>query len=67
MKTLDEGRDLLAEIDVSGTVVWKLTRDRLIDQIEGVTDKRTGIEEIRVSHVHAYDSENLADCLKIKL
>lgn len=64
MKTTDEGRDLLAEIDAAGKVVWKLTRDRLIDQIEGVTDKRTGIEEIHVTHVHAYDSEHLTDCLK---
>jgi len=63
MKSTDEGRDLLAEIDVTGKVVWKLTRDRLIDQIEGVTDSRTGIEEIHVTHVHAYDSEDLAHCL----
>lgn len=63
MKSTAEGRDLVAEIDAGGKVVWKLTRDRLIDQIEGVTDPRTGIEEIHVTHVHAYDSEDLAHCL----
>lgn len=46
-----EGRDLLAEIDSAGEVVWRLTRDQLIDQIEGVIDQKSGLEEMRVTNV----------------
>ena len=51
LQNADEGRDLLAEIDSAGKVVWRLTRDQLIDQIEGVIDKKSGLEEMRVTNV----------------
>lgn len=51
----DEGRDLLAEIDGSGKVVWKLTREQLVDQIEGAVDKGSGLEEMRITNVQAFD------------
>lgn len=56
LENADEGRDLLAEIDTAGKVVWRLTRDRLIDQIEGVIDKKSGLEEMRVTNVHVADA-----------
>lgn len=52
----DEGRDLLAEIDKTGKVVWKLTRDQLVDQIEGSIDKKSGLEELRITNVHVFDA-----------
>jgi hypothetical protein len=52
----DEGRDLLAEIDPTGKVVWRLTRDQLVDQIEGAIDKGSGIEEMRITNVHVFDA-----------
>ncbi|MFM7604161.1 MAG: DUF1592 domain-containing protein, partial [Prosthecobacter sp.] len=51
----DEGRDLLAEIDKARKVVWKLTRDQLVDQIEGTIDKKSGLEELRITNVHVFD------------
>jgi hypothetical protein len=51
----DEGRDLLAEIDPTGKVVWRLTRDHLVDQIEGAIDKGSGIKEMRITNVHVVD------------
>ena len=59
MQKADEGRDLLAEIDKAGKVVWKLTRDQLVDQIEGSVEKSTGMEEMRITNVHAYESAHL--------
>jgi hypothetical protein len=50
----EEGRDLLAEIDSTGKVVWKLTRDQLVDQIEGAIDKGSGLEEMRITNVHVF-------------
>jgi hypothetical protein len=58
LKTADEGRDLLAEITTEGQVVWRLTREQLVDQIEGSIEKSTGMEEMRITNVHAYDSES---------
>jgi hypothetical protein len=52
----DEGRDVLAEIDKAGKVVWKLTRDQLVDQIEGSIDKKSGLEELRITNVHVFDA-----------
>jgi hypothetical protein len=51
----EEGRDVLAEIDKAGKVVWKLTRDQLVDQIEGSIDKKSGLEELRITNVHVFD------------
>ena len=61
----EEGRDLLAEINTEGKVVWRLTREQLVDQIEGVVDSKTGLEEMRITNVHAYDNERLAEVLNI--
>ncbi|MBU6301343.1 MAG: DUF1592 domain-containing protein [Verrucomicrobia bacterium] len=55
LQKAEEGRDLLAEIDHAGKVVWKLTREQLVDQIEGAIDKKSGLEELRITNVHAYD------------
>ena len=65
LQKADEGRDLLAEIDANGKLVWRLTRDQLADQIEGAIEKSTGMEEMRITNVHAYDSERLSECLKV--
>jgi hypothetical protein len=65
LQKADEGRDLLAEIDASGKVLWRLTREQLADQIEGAIEKSTGMEEMRITNVHAYDSEQLSECLKV--
>jgi hypothetical protein len=64
LKTVEEGADLLAEVDAGGRVVWRLTRAQLVDQIEGVVDPKSGLEEIRITNVHAYDSERLQDVLQ---
>lgn len=56
MQKADEGRDLLAEIDKAGKVVWKLTRDQLVDQIDGVIDKGSGLEELHITNVHVFES-----------
>ncbi len=66
LKSAEEGRDLLAEIDARGKVVWRLTREQLVDQIEGTVEKSTGMEEMRITNVHAYDSDHLADCLNVR-
>ena len=66
LKTADEGRDLLAEITTDGQVVWRLTREQLVDQIEGSVEKSTGMEEMRITNVHAYDSDHLGECLNVK-
>jgi uncharacterized protein YecA (UPF0149 family) len=59
MQKADEGRDLLAEVTTDGKVVWKLTREQLVDQIEGSVEKSTGMEEMRITNVHAYESAHL--------
>lgn len=64
LKTMEEGADLLAEIDADGRIVWRLTRDQLVDQIEGVIDSKSGLEEMRITNVHAYDSDRLEDVLQ---
>jgi hypothetical protein len=56
MQKADEGRDLLAEIDPAGKVVWKLTREQLVNQIDGVIDKGSGLEELHITNVHVFDS-----------
>ena len=66
MKSIDEGRDHLAEIQPDGTVAWKITRTQLIDQIEGFVDPKTGIEELRITNVHAYDSAKISNVLAVK-
>jgi len=65
LKAPEEGRDLLAEIDGEGKVVWRLTREQLVDQIEGVVDKKTGLEEMRITNVHAYESERPDEALNV--
>jgi Protein of unknown function (DUF1592)/Protein of unknown function (DUF1588)/Protein of unknown function (DUF1585)/Protein of unknown function (DUF1587)/Planctomycete cytochrome C len=52
----EEGRDLIAEIDQAGKVVWKLTRDQLVDQIDGYIDKKSGLEELHITNVHVFES-----------
>lgn len=64
LKSVEEGADLLAEIDTEGRVVWRLTRAQLADQIEGVVDAKSGLEEMRITNVHAYNSERLQDVLQ---
>jgi hypothetical protein len=63
MKTTAEGLDQLAEINPGGQVVWKLTRAQLLNQIDGFIDPKTGIEELRITNVHAYDSARIKDAL----
>jgi len=65
----EEGRSLLAEMDVEGKVVWRLTRDQVGDQIEGSRRRRSGVEEMRITNVHSYDSERVGrgvECDSIK-
>jgi hypothetical protein len=64
LKTVEEGSDLLAEIDAEGHVMWRLTRAQLVDQIEGVIDAKSGLEEMRITNVHAYDSDRLQHVLE---
>ena len=66
LKLPEEGRDLLVEINGDGKIVWRLTRDQLVDQVEGHVEKSTGMEEMRITNVHAYDSERLNECLNVK-
>ena len=66
LKNPGEGSDLLVEIDGSGRVVWRLQRDQLVDQIEGAVEKSTGLEEMRITNVHAYDSDHLDECLNVR-
>lgn len=56
MQKAEEGRDVLAEIDPAGKVVWKLTREQLVDQIDGYIDKKSGLEELHITNVHVFDS-----------
>lgn len=63
LKAAEEGQDLVAEVDPGGKVIWRLTRGQLIDQIEGRVEPKTGLEEMRVTHVHVYDSERLSGVL----
>lgn len=65
-ETLDERSNFLVEMDSDANIVWRLKRAQLVDQIEGIVDKTTGIEEIRITNVYAYDSEHLRDCLKVR-
>jgi hypothetical protein len=66
LKTPDESSDLLIEIGADGKIVWRLKRAQLVDQVEGIVDKKTGLEEMRITNVHAYDSDHLRDCLKVR-
>lgn len=65
LQQADEGRDLLAEISTDGKVIWRFTRDQLVDQIEGAVDPRTKLEEMHITHVHAYDTERVNQCLEV--
>ena len=56
MQKAEEGRDLLAEVDPAGKAVWKLTRDQLVDQIDGYIDKKSGLEELHITNVHVFES-----------
>jgi hypothetical protein len=56
MQKAEEGRDVLAEIDPAGKVVWKLTREQLVDQIDGYIDKKSGLEELHITNVHVFES-----------
>jgi hypothetical protein len=66
IKSVGEGRDQLAEIRPDGKVVWKITRAQLVDQIEGFIDPKTGLEEMRITNVHAYDTGQLSKALTVK-
>ncbi len=66
MKSADEGRDQLAEIRPDGKVAWKITRAQFVDQVEGFVDPKTGIEELRITNVHAYDSAKMESVLTVK-
>jgi hypothetical protein len=66
LKTPDESSDLLIEMGADGKIVWRLKRAQLVDQVEGIVDKTTGLEEMRITNVHAYDSDHLRDCLKVR-
>jgi hypothetical protein len=65
LKAAEEGGDLLAEMDGEAKVVWRLTREQLVEQIQGVVDSKTGLEEMRITNVHAYDSEGIGEALNV--
>jgi hypothetical protein len=56
MQAAEEGRDVLAEIGPDGKVVWKLTRDQLVGQVDGFIDKKTGLEELHITNVHVFEA-----------
>lgn len=66
LKSAGQGDDLLAEIGSFGKVHWRVKRHQLIDQVEGFVDPRTGLEELRITNVHAYDTDRLRDCLRVR-
>jgi hypothetical protein len=66
LKSAAAGRDVLAEVSPEGKVVWKLTRDRIVNQIEGFVDPKTGIEEMRMTSVHVYDTERIFESLEAR-
>lgn len=66
LKDPAESSDLLVEINSDCKVVWRLKRHQLADQIEGTVDKNSGIEEMRITNVHHYDSEHLDQCLSVR-
>jgi hypothetical protein len=66
LKEPQESSDLLVEINSEFKVVWRLKREQLVDQIEGPVDKSTGIEEMRITNVHHYDSERVEQCLNVR-
>ncbi len=39
--------------------------DQFVDQIEGAVDPRTKLEEMRITHVHAYDTDHANQCLEV--
>ena len=66
LKSVEEGRDQLAEIRPDGKVAWKITRAQLVDQVEGFVDPKTGIEELRITNVHAYNSSKMEKVLAVR-
>lgn len=66
LKDISEGKDLLVEIDDNNKIVWRLTRDQLVNQIDGFVDKRTSIEEMRITNVHYFNSNDLSQSLLVK-
>ncbi len=65
LKAAEEGLDLVAELDQKNTVIWRLTRSQLIEQVDGHVEPKTGLEEMRVTHVHVYDSGRLSGVLNV--
>ena len=65
LKAPEEGGDLLAEINGEGKVVWRLRREQLVEQIEGHVERATGLEEMRITNVHAYDSDRVEEALNV--
>ncbi len=60
-----QGRDVLAEINPAGKVIWRITRTQLVDQVEGFVEPKSGMEELRICNVHVYNRDRLKDCLKV--
>lgn len=56
---------MLAEIAPDGKVIWRLTRAQLVDQVEGYVEPKSGMEELRICNVHAYDRDRLQECLNV--
>ncbi len=65
LKSADENKDLLAEITPKGKVVWRLSREEIIDQIVGYVQPTAQIEETRITNVHVYDKLKIEDCLNV--
>lgn len=65
LKELEKGKDLLVEITPNNKVVWRLTRDQLVNQIDGFVDKKTSIEEMRITNVHLYNSSMIEKSLAV--
>jgi unsaturated rhamnogalacturonyl hydrolase len=60
-----QGRDVLAEINPAGKVIWRITRAQLVNQVEGFVEPKNGMEELRVCNVHVYHPDRLRECLNV--
>ncbi len=59
-----EGRDVLCEVAPDGKIVWRLTREQLLNGLNPGVSKTAKLEELHITSVHAYNSEHLSDCLR---
>jgi len=65
LTSVEQGDDVLAELDPTGKVLWQLKRTQIIDQVDGYIEPKSHLEELRICNVHAYDTLRLRDCLSV--